>query len=178
MKYFLVLALIAVVLASGCVNGTQEAGSQQTTKYVCADGSIADSPDKCPKYEVQKKIEPYCGDGVCQETEDCSSCPGDCGGCPLPCPEISGLVLNQDGDLKITKYEFGQWKIKVSGQDNVYNDGANWVVMCEDGPVKTYRYCRVLLIEKVSPESTLLTGREQTVTVVYNSDGNYVETQC
>ncbi len=31
---------------------------------------------------------PYCGDSVCQSSESCSSCPTDCGTCPLPPPPV------------------------------------------------------------------------------------------
>lgn len=32
----------------------------------------------------------YCGDGTCNNDEDCSTCPGDCGACPIPVTSSSG----------------------------------------------------------------------------------------
>jgi hypothetical protein len=37
--------------------------------------------------------ETACGDGLCQGLESCGSCPGDCGACPPPPPDVCG-----DGD--------------------------------------------------------------------------------
>jgi Trypsin len=34
--------------------------------------------------------ETACGDGLCQGLEGCSSCPGDCGACPPPPPNVCG----------------------------------------------------------------------------------------
>ncbi|MBU0478728.1 hypothetical protein KKC91_09200 [bacterium] len=34
--------------------------------------------------EAEPDPSPYCGDGTCNGTETCSSCPGDCGTCPSP----------------------------------------------------------------------------------------------
>jgi len=38
-------------------------------------------------------IEPYCGDGICQTTESCSSCQTDCGECPPPVTFKGELVI-------------------------------------------------------------------------------------
>lgn len=45
---------------------------------------------------------PYCGDGSCNNGETCSTCPGDCGGCPPPpcspsCPGGCASVGQSDG---------------------------------------------------------------------------------
>ncbi len=32
---------------------------------------------------------PTCGDGICQATESCTTCPGDCGACPPTCPDVT-----------------------------------------------------------------------------------------
>jgi len=33
-----------------------------------------------------------CGDEMCEETEDCMTCPSDCGKCPLSVAEISAIA--------------------------------------------------------------------------------------
>lgn len=43
--------------------------------------------------ETSPPIEPYCGDGVCQTTESCSSCQTDCGECPVPITFKGELVI-------------------------------------------------------------------------------------
>jgi hypothetical protein len=34
----------------------------------------------------KKEKEPFCGDGTCNTSETCSTCPADCGSCPPPSP--------------------------------------------------------------------------------------------
>jgi len=44
--------------------------------------------------EEKPGIIPYCGDGTCQATESCSSCPSDCGSCPQePTVEHLGTLI-------------------------------------------------------------------------------------
>ncbi len=38
---------------------------------------------------VCSPADPFCGDTICNGTEDCSSCPGDCGDCPPVCGDGS-----------------------------------------------------------------------------------------
>jgi hypothetical protein len=45
------------------------------------DFCAAEAQEHCPDCAS----DPVCGDGVCDPTEDCASCPDDCGPCP-PCP--------------------------------------------------------------------------------------------
>lgn len=46
---------------------------------------------------------PYCGDGQCNNTEICSTCPEDCGTCPVPPPPINNPpVLDPIGNKSVT----------------------------------------------------------------------------
>ena len=42
----------------------------------CVEAYVQACPDECT---------PTCGDGVCSDSEDCGSCPSDCGQCPTSC---------------------------------------------------------------------------------------------
>jgi hypothetical protein len=44
--------------------------------------------------QPQKIVVGTCGNGVCDSTESCSSCPEDCGACPEP---VNGIVAWQTG---------------------------------------------------------------------------------
>ncbi|MDP2933154.1 MAG: hypothetical protein Q8N81_03400, partial [bacterium] len=35
----------------------------------------------------------YCGDGICSGTETCSTCPSDCGTCPITPPVLPGWTF-------------------------------------------------------------------------------------
>ena len=46
-------------------------------------------------YTLQSSSFPVCGDGNCEETEgeDCSTCPSDCGSCPLAVWQIALIAV-------------------------------------------------------------------------------------
>ena len=54
---------------------------------VCYDGNIVDKQlPSCQNVNCDEVPMEYCGDGICQEGENCSNCPQDCGTCPTISP--------------------------------------------------------------------------------------------
>jgi hypothetical protein len=72
MKKLLLLGLITIIFIAGC--------TQQTTMYVCSDGSSVSNPTLCPEQE-EKTTTSTCGNQFCESGEDCNNCPKDCGLC-------------------------------------------------------------------------------------------------
>ncbi len=66
--------------ATGCVHTNNsiacDDGDECTGDDVCTDGQCEGATDLCPA---------ICGDSTCDATEDCTSCPADCGACPPVC---------------------------------------------------------------------------------------------
>ncbi|MEM7449283.1 MAG: hypothetical protein AAF355_13695 [Myxococcota bacterium] len=63
-------------------------------KSSCGDGTCSDSED-CTSCPVDCGLCETCGDLLCSDTETCDSCPGDCGTCD-PCGD--GFCLPEDGE--------------------------------------------------------------------------------
>lgn len=84
-----VLAFFQIVDArSGCCSHhggvcTYKCPGGTGVGYMCCDGSSL-SATCDPYYPDCPPIRPSCGDGSCNGTENCSSCPRDCGSCPAP----------------------------------------------------------------------------------------------
>ncbi len=91
-------------------------------EYDCENGKCIDEP------------EPYCGDGVCNNDETCSSCPEDCGECP-PEPYCGDGEINQcwekcdDGNTDDGDGCSSQCVIEYCG-DGIINDVDE---ECDDG---------------------------------------------
>lgn len=60
-----------------CGNGNQEDGEE------CDDGNLVDGDGCSSICEIEEIPEPYCGDETCNNDETCSTCPSDCGQCPV-----------------------------------------------------------------------------------------------
>jgi len=76
--------------------------------------------------------EPYCGDGICQPDESCSTCPQDCGSCPKPrswgggggggyLPEIRKPEVNVSWPEGLTVFanESGRLKIGIKASERL-----------------------------------------------------------
>ena len=63
-----------------------------------ADGTVCDDGDACTNNDAcaagvcagNDACSGECGDNVCDQTEDCESCPEDCGMCPPPICDVNG----------------------------------------------------------------------------------------
>src|SRR5271154_603463 len=64
------------------------------------DLTVLPTPDLSPP--------PYCGDGLCADTETCSSCPTDCGECPPPTPVCGDGVCNGEETCSSCPCDCGQ----------------------------------------------------------------------
>lgn len=56
------------------------------------------------KVEVPSGATPYCGDGICQSAESCSTCAADCGTCPTPPVQLlkgNLIVAVKDAKVKL-----------------------------------------------------------------------------
>lgn len=69
MDYRIVLILLAVIIIAAIVLNVRQ-------------------PEEAPP-----SIKPYCGDGICQTIESCSTCQADCGECPPPITFKGELVI-------------------------------------------------------------------------------------
>jgi len=69
-----------ILLISGCTQN----------QYVCSDGNVVSDPNDCLD-DGADISEPQCGNDICENTEDCSNCPNDCGQCEPP--KINELIL-------------------------------------------------------------------------------------
>jgi hypothetical protein len=61
-------------------------------------------------------VEVYCGDGVCNGDETCSTCPGDCGVCPAPPPAPAPSPGGGGGVSILPDFEVEPIVIKVAVQ--------------------------------------------------------------
>ena len=132
--------------------------------------------------------EPYCGDGYCENDEDCSSCPADCGVCP---PKEYNLSLFHDldtcrsgiiGDLDLKLKdpddgdEFGvgdKIEIKVDVENNADEDKD---IVVE---VILYNIDQDDVEEETDDEEEIRDGKDETFEFVFDvpedfEDDNYV----
>lgn len=96
---------------------------------------VADSFDgdanTAPKLHVELSTQPLvCGDGTCNGSETCNSCPGDCGACPAPTSGKVALpleVIGPKGYTKKASFELtsatGIDKLYLLGHSLGYTDG-------------------------------------------------------
>lgn len=62
-----------------CVDGKPQPIQQPGVNSVCYNGTIIPYDDDiCEDYECDSSM---CGDGICENVEDCNTCPQDCGKC-------------------------------------------------------------------------------------------------
>ena len=85
------LVLFASLTGCGPVENREAAVSAQAAKSGignrCGDGICGpkESCSSCPQDCGQCPVSAYCGDGACNGGETCSTCPRDCGACPPTC---------------------------------------------------------------------------------------------
>jgi len=86
-----------------------QAGSYNLTFRV-SDGSLSDSET----ITITVESAPYCGDGQCNGSENCSSCPQDCG----ECPSVNNPpVLNTIGNKNINERQTLSFTISATDPD-------------------------------------------------------------
>ena len=74
---------------------------------------------------------PFCGDGVCNENENCSNCPGDCGECECPdCPECPTWCPISNCSLGCAEFNY-----------NCGNGFLDEGEECDDGNLKNFDGC-------------------------------------
>jgi len=106
-----------------------------------------------------------CGDGVCEETEDCSVCPQDCGGCDSGCGEdiffsqyVEGsgqnkaLEIHNETGMDVSLADYAIWRIANGGTwqgaaddaflfSGVLEAGATFVLCHEEANAEILAVC-------------------------------------
>jgi len=163
-NYLMGLLILSILLLSGC--------TQQQIKYVCSDGSTVLDSSLCPKQETKQAYQqpiPYCGDGICQSSENCSSCSSDCGTCKTQ-GQISFVrdIGDNHGEffescsgegypawceqISINKNEFNVYVKTVKGLP--FNPNADFTYRIENlGTEKVENIESTLLCDEISPEN-------------------------
>ncbi|MFH0832303.1 MAG: hypothetical protein V1900_01085 [Candidatus Aenigmatarchaeota archaeon] len=101
--------IMIVVFVSGCTQSTQ---SPQTK--TCPNGAVINSNENCPTY--------WCGDKSCLPgsyngyTENCTTCPSDCGECPSATTSRFNVAKVSCDDV------LSQLKLTIK---NIYNESVN-----------------------------------------------------
>src|SRR5437867_814954 len=84
-RVFVTVAPLVLVALSGCSAGDlsdDSAGEAYRHHPRCGDG-VCNGSETCSSCPGDcGACAPSCGDGICSGSETCSSCPGDCGLCP------------------------------------------------------------------------------------------------
>lgn len=57
---------------------------------------------------------PFCGDGKCNGTEDCTTCPGDCGACPTQCDTFTFGVSARAVDIVFIVDQSGSMSTEIA----------------------------------------------------------------
>ena len=86
----LIVCIIALFFAVTLMSGGEKPGTTSTPKtYYCGDG-ICNNGESCSSCSSDcgscPAPTPYCGDGICNNGETCATCPSDCGTCPTQTP--------------------------------------------------------------------------------------------
>lgn len=111
-----------------CGDGICDAKEQNNPSLCPKDcGELTTSTIKPPLTQPGK-----CGNGICDADESCSSCPSDCGSCPVPSTEshfgVQGAIVNFPDEMKEAGIEITRdWIVwaEIEPEDNLYN----WVEM-------------------------------------------------
>ena len=74
--------------------------SENTTYYWRVDTKNACGTTTGDVWSFTTSVAPSCGDGTCNGSETCSSCPGDCGACP---PQKGACCMDGDCTLGVTE---------------------------------------------------------------------------
>ncbi|MFH0852051.1 MAG: CARDB domain-containing protein [bacterium] len=105
------------------VSGSWTAITGSHTATVCADAwnhvtNESNESNNCStcSFSVSGGPSPYCGDGTCNGTESCSSCPGDCGACVTPSCTIVGFSATpSSGTAPLSGVTFSVTNIASTG---------------------------------------------------------------
>ena len=73
-------------------------------EYVACDDQ---EPPQCGMAIVTINVAPNCGNGVCDNGEDCNTCPGDCGACPPPTSSPTAIPTGSPPPPMICQMEVG-----------------------------------------------------------------------
>jgi uncharacterized membrane protein YgcG len=111
-----------------CGNGIQEPGEQcdgadlgigtceNVLGILGATGTLS-CTDYCT-FDYVNCSAPYCGDGICNNGETCSTCPGDCGACPSSSSSSSGSSSGGGGGSSSSSSGSGVINLNTSNNDN------------------------------------------------------------
>ncbi len=102
--WFLVVAIIAVIVVSGCTNVVPECGNG-----LC---EVGESYESCPG-DCNQTGGQLCGNGVCESGETASNCPVDCGGGGLPDPGSWAGWLKYTDIHGFSLYRPQGWSVEV-----------------------------------------------------------------
>ncbi len=99
---------------------------ETAAEVVCGDGTCGDSEDcdSCP--EDCGECESECGDGTCDDDEDCESCPEDCGECESECGDGT---CDDDEDCESCPEDCGECEPECG--DGVCDD-TEWCDTCPE----------------------------------------------
>jgi len=142
-EIIILFGVMGILLISGCTQ------NQPQTKVCEGSGVVVNITDDCPEY--------WCGDGTCLlgtyggYSEDCESCPQDCGQCPpekmsyfdvisMTCdsvlPELRFTIKNTRREaLTIREVEIRK---SSSGMPSPMMQYSNYII--ESGGTKTYTF--------------------------------------
>ena len=97
-------------------------GGVTPVKEICDDKLDQDCDGKdlpCPK--------PFCGDGKCNKTENCATCPKDCGKCPTKCDHFIFAVSARPVDIVWIIDQSGSMGSEIAGVKQNMNNFSNYI---------------------------------------------------
>jgi len=178
LKWFVVLAIISLVLLSGCNQGTDKVTPEQILKYQCINGQFVDSQEGCESL-------------ICPEL-NCSECPSttcptlDCSICPKETETITKYVCT-DGEtivdaiencpteeetMNSSEYAFQEVNKSQTLSETHYNTGPLKVTLVKVGKkifgdkMKLRVYWKV---ENLSTKSITVHPHQRTIILANNS---------
>eukprot|EP00808_Paulinella_micropora_P018395 g32538.t1 len=91
---------VSVTASQSATSSVSRSNARSRTRSKSVSASHSQSPSKSPAVVAAAPV--LCGDGTCQPTENCSTCPLDCGWCPPPASTSdSSAPAATDGEAAI-----------------------------------------------------------------------------